>query len=937
MVISLHRSAHAATRNRRANALLLTCGLALLMSSHTASAATLSATPSKTRPYLACRPATVSEPECDEIVEPAAYVRAKAASGEISPEEEGAGELGGWSPENLKSAYKLPSKGGSGKTVAIVDAYNYPDAEADLKVYREHYKLYYNSTETACTRANGCFKKVNQKGESSESETAAVYPAPETGWSTEMSLDLDMVSAVCPECKIVLVEANDNKENTELKVNNLYLADNEAASVKPAVISNSWGHEGEFATELELEPYLDHPGVQLLFAGGDHNYGPKYPATSPYVISVGGTQLAKSTNTRKWTEEVWHNEPEVGVGTGSGCSAYEEKPPWQTDTACKDRTTNDVSAVAYDLSAYDSYGYEGEERWHPRTGTSASTPIVAGIEAQASSATQLLGAQAYYKKPGMLFDITLGNDGVCTPPAEDGYLCTALTGYDGPTGEGTPDAVFVSSVPGGVTGLATGVESKGATVTGIVNPNGVATSYYFEYGTTTAYGKKTTETSAGSGTANVEVSSALTGLTAGTKYDYRLVVTYSGGPLYSVKQAFTTKALPPENTGLPVASPETPDQAVPETTTNGTWNNNPTSYEYQWERCNSTGGECTTIAGATKSSYTPVEGDVGHTLVAKVTAKNSAGSSSARSKATKPVKPIGQISEYELASGSEAYGIAKGPEGNLWVTDRRRNKIDKVTPAGTVTEYAVPAESQASEITAGPDGNMWFTDWNTAKIGKVTPSGTITEYSLPAGREPLGITAGADGNVWFAEENIGPERGGKIGKITTSGTITEYNLPNETRASGITKGPDGNLWFTEWTAKTGNNSRIGKITTAGTITEYNLPENSEPWSITTGPDGNLWFTEVYSNKIGKITTSGTVTQYAIGSENYYPYAITSGPDGNLWFTDWNYAHSRIERITTSGTVTEYSLPLYSDPMAITTGPEDNIWFTEEAKLGAITP
>jgi hypothetical protein len=100
-----------------------------------ASAAELgySLTPSSTEPYRGCPVARPGYFECEEIVEPSAYVEARSVLGGISPDEEGTGELGGWSPENLKSAYKLPAKGGKGETVAIVDAYNYPDAEADLE------------------------------------------------------------------------------------------------------------------------------------------------------------------------------------------------------------------------------------------------------------------------------------------------------------------------------------------------------------------------------------------------------------------------------------------------------------------------------------------------------------------------------------------------------------------------------------------------------------------------------------------------------------------------------------------------------------------------------------------------------------------------------------------------------------------------------------
>jgi streptogramin lyase len=909
--------------------------------------------PSTTQPYSACPSEESTGVECNLVIDPQPI---KTAAGYRLPDGgallPGSGVEGGLDPKDLQSAYKIPATGGSKETVAVIDAYGDTYAESDLAKYRERYGLPECKRENSKKELVYCFRKINEEGEEGN------YPEerPASTWGAETALDIEMVSAICPECKILLVEAS-----SELPAQTAASVEKAVTlTKKPAtVVANSYGYPESNEERcpakkgcIEYSAAYTHPGIPIVASAGDTDYDDQaslkkweaanWPASSPDVIAVGGTFLSElSGSSRGWTESVWHTvNSETGEerGTGSGCSIYEPKPSWQTDKGCVRRTDNDTAAVAEDVSIY-STPYEGG--WGSVGGTSASAPLIAGIEAHASEATKLLGAEALYKKPGMLFHVSEGTNGTCgAEGSETYYLCHATKeGYNGPTGMGAPDGVFESVVPGAATGLASNVTGKEAALNGVVNPNGAATEYYFEFGTTKTYGTKTTAVSVGSEERDFGETKTITGLHPNTEYHFRIVATNSKGTTEALDQTFKTPQIPPENTALPVASPETPDQAVPETTTTGTWLNEPTGYTYQWERCNATGGECVSIAGATSATYTPVEADVGHTLVVAVTAKNSAGASTARSKSTNPIKPIGQITEYALASESEPYGIAKGPEGDLWFTDTRSNKIGKITTSGTITEYSLPAKSQASEITAGPDGNLWFTDWNTSKIGKITPLGTITEYSLPAESEPLGIVAGPDGNLWFAEEHIGAGRAGKIGKITTSGTITEYTLPTETRASGITKGPDGNLWFTEWTGKEGNNSRIGKITTAGAITEYSLPEDSEPWSITAGPDGNLWFTEIYSSKVGKITTSGAVTEYSIGSGNYYPYAITAGADGNLWFTDWNYAHSKIERITTAGVVTQYSMPLYSDEMAITTGPDDNLWFTEPGtnQIGKMTP
>lgn len=858
---------------------------------------------------------------------------------------EGSGELGGLDPKDLREAYELPETGGSSQTVAVVDAYNDPYAESDLQKYREKYKVYFKGTETACTETskggNGCFKKIDQAGETEKEaeEHSKTFPGNSAGWSGEISLDVDMVSAACPECHILLVEAN----NEELA--SLSAANEEAVTKKATQTSNSWGYVESSAGETTNDKYFNHPGIPTFAAAGDVKYdgcdhqfgaGICYPAASQYVISVGGVKLTKKgENWKAPTQEVW-NEPSREAGTGSGCSKYEPRPPGQKELSaershCEHRLDNDVSAdaaVESAVSVRDSY-YTGG--WEDFGGTSASSPFAAAVDAHATGATQLLGANAFYKKPSMLFDVTKGNNDTCTP-AEDEYFCTAETGYDGPTGEGTPDNVFTSIAPAGATGFATKVEGKSATLNGIVNPNGAPTKYYFEYGTTESYGSKTAEASVSSGTSNVEESQGIIGLTANTKYYVRMVTTNSNGTTDGLNQVFTTLQNPPENTVLPVTLPETPDQGVPESTTNGTWTNEPTSYTYQWERCNATGGECKEISGATSSKYTPVEADVKDTLVVKVTAKNAGGSTSASSKATKQVKPVGQVSEWEFPENDRPTAITSGPEGDLWFTIAGNvNKIAKITTSGAITEYALPANSWPAGITAGPEGDLWFTDEETSKIGKITTSGTVTEYSLPSVSEPKGITKGPDGNLWFTEADTS-----KIGKITTSGTITEYSLPTNCEPSGIVTGPDGNLWFTDY-----NSGKIGKITTSGSVTEYALSgENNRPNSIAVGPDNNLWIADSAINitepdKIVKITTAGAVTEYGMppGSE---PQGITAGPDGNLWFGEWGMR--KVGRITTSGTVTEYEVG--GRPYALAVGSDDNMWFANYSRypsVGKITP
>jgi subtilase family serine protease len=315
----------------------------------------------------------------------------------------------GYGPIQFRTAYSLPSStAGSGQTIAIVDAYDDPNIASDLSTYSSHYGL------PPCTVANGCFKKVNQAGGTS-------YPQKNAGWALEISLDVEISHALCPNCKILLVEA------TTASLNNLLTAE-DYARTHANVVSNSWGG-GEFSGEMSVDSHFNHIGHPITFSAGDSGYGVEYPAASQYVTAVGGTTLAlTSTNTRK-SETVWS-------GTGSGCSAYEPKPTWQKDSGCVRRTVNDVAADAdpnTGAAIYDSVRFDGVTGWFQVGGTSLSSPIIASAYALAGNESSTVDGSYFYSHTSSLFDVTSGNNGNCGT-----YLCNAKIGYDGPTGNGTP-------------------------------------------------------------------------------------------------------------------------------------------------------------------------------------------------------------------------------------------------------------------------------------------------------------------------------------------------------------------------------------------------------------------------------------------------------------------------------------------------------------------
>ncbi|MBE8517284.1 hypothetical protein ILP97_07165 [Amycolatopsis sp. H6(2020)] len=339
----------------------------------------------------------------------------------------------GFGPSGLRSAYNLTASGSASATVAIVDSNDDPNAESDLATYRSTYGL------PACTTANGCFKKVNENGQ------ASPLPAADSGWAGEISLDVDMVSAICPNCHILLVEAN------QASMADLGTAVNTAVSLGAKYVSNSYGG-GEDGSEPGYDSsYFRHPGVAITASTGDNGYGISYPASSQYVTAVGGTSLTQGGGTRGWTETAWN-------GAGSGCSTSVAKPSFQNvTTGCAKRANADVSAVAdpqTGVAVYQTYGGSG---WAVYGGTSASSPIIASVYALAGSPGASDTPAAYpYAHAGNLNDVTSGSNGSCPTAVQ----CKAGAGWDGPTGLGTPN---------GTAAFTAGTTSGGVTV---ANPGG---------------------------------------------------------------------------------------------------------------------------------------------------------------------------------------------------------------------------------------------------------------------------------------------------------------------------------------------------------------------------------------------------------------------------------------------------------------------------------
>lgn len=421
-----------------ASVVLLVTGLASLATAAGASAAG-PAVPSGTAKARAAH-ATATGP--DVIVRPDAARRVGVQPAAAPP--------AGYSPSDLLSAYNLASaatSGGKGATVAIISVGDDPEAASDLAVYRTQYGL------PACTTASGCLSKVNENGAASPLPPAAPAqggfydPAEFAG-----PVDADMVSAICPNCRILLVESQ------SYNVIDMGAAVDSAVALGARFVIAGWDEGGNIGVATD-EKYFDHPGVAIVAPAGDQGYGgdlPRrnyYPADSEFVTAVGGTTLTKASNARGWTETVW-GPPTTENGlysTGSQCSPYYGKPSWQTDTGCAGRTANDVAAVAdpgTPVAFYDTDA--GASGWERGGGTTVAASIVGAVYALAGPPAPDSYPVSYpYHDTADLYPVTSGSNalsGDC--PASAAYLCTAGPGYNGPAGWGTPDGTGAFTIGG---------------------------------------------------------------------------------------------------------------------------------------------------------------------------------------------------------------------------------------------------------------------------------------------------------------------------------------------------------------------------------------------------------------------------------------------------------------------------------------------------------
>ena len=544
-----------------------------------------------------------------------------------------------WTPGYLQEAYDLSwlsANRGTGDTVAIVDVGYDATAASDLATFRNQNGL----SSCPSSGVDPCFRQVNEAGSSDVSQMPG---AADAGWQSEITLDIDAVSSICPNCNLLLVDAN-----SAWGIDDLATAEQTAATLGADQISNSWSD----STTQPPGGTFTFPGVLTVAAGGDSGFDPssvdgnvnEYPAAYPGVLAAGGTTLAPSAQVatgRGFGESVWNQTTNYTnpMATSSGCDTFEAKPSYQTDVGCPGRAWNDLAADADPLTGLEIY--DGGQ-WQLYGGTSLSSPLIAAYAALIGEHTD---SPAWtYNDAADMYDVTTGDDADasdCASPIL--YICNAGLGYDGPTGNGTMSGTVVTGGPGiGGPGYSNGysyVASRSGTSISVaagIYPNGLPTSYHWN-----SSGGSTAPVNIGSGPGVVTISANLP-MPVGNEDDFQLVVSNADGTVYGYDQSVGisggTVTDAPANTLAPqLDGAAVIDQTL--TTSPGWWSPAAGAFAYQWQ-VSTDDSSWTDITGATGPSYQIPAGELGDYLRAQVTATDNAGSTTATSAVTTPVKTL---------------------------------------------------------------------------------------------------------------------------------------------------------------------------------------------------------------------------------------------------------------------------------------------------------
>jgi DNA-binding beta-propeller fold protein YncE len=463
-----------------------------------------------------------------------------------------------------------------------------------------------------------------------------------------------------------------------------------------------------------------------------------------------------------------------------------------------------------------------------------------------------------------------------------------------------------------ITGSASSIKSNEATLGGTVNPEGLSSSYYFEYGTTKSYGSKTAEVSAGSGVVNVAASKLVTGLTPSTTYHFRVAEVNSTGTTTGEDHTFTTSAGSPPTATTGTATGVTATEAI----VHGTINPNgfSTTDQFEYGTTVSYGTTVPAVAESAGSGAAAVE--KGYVLTGllpsttyhfRIKGTNSNGTSLGKDATftTSSLTPTFSSNFGTTGSGNgqfvEPTGIAVNPlNGNLVVPDEGNNRVEVFNEKGEYLSQFGTKGTGNGQFTsprgAAVDlkGNVWIVDTGNNRVEKFNEKG---EYLSQFGTKgtgngqfttPKNLAVDSKGNVWVADSG-----NNRVEKFNEKGEyVCQFSAG--TNPIGVFADTKGNVW-------SDNENETGAIEehneSCGLVTSFvkrgsESGQVLEPKRLAVDANGYIWVPDAANDRVEVFNAKGEfVTKFGSfgsGTEQMnYPVGLAVDPRGNVWIDDNN--------------------------------------------------
>jgi len=684
----------------------------------------------------------------------------------------------------------------------------------------------------------------------------------------------------------------------------------------------------------------------VTVAGNPANGG---TALGSGTYTIGSTQTISALPISGWVFTGWNDgntQNSRTIGIPSGGAAYTanfqqtaaisvQASPAAAGTVLGSGTylvgsSQTISASAYTGWLFGSWSDGSTQNPRSITVTTGGATYTANflqaamisLQANPANGGTLAGEGVYACGTNAVLSATPNNGFAFVNWTQNGTVVSSSASYSFTVSANETLVANFASSPTVLTGSATGPVSNGATLNGTVNPNGLMTTAYFQYGSTAAYGSVTTGQNAGSGITGLGLNASVSGLSPATIYHYRIVATNSVGTSYGSDQIFVTAngmgiywsnfVGSPTGSGTTDGSGSSARFNAPRgVAVDGSGNIYVADYFNQTIRKITSSGVVTTLAGSAGVSGTANgTGGVARFKSPEGVAVDGSGNIYVADTSNQTIRKVTSSGVVTTLAGDPGFscsfdgtgsgagfcypqGVAVDGSGNIYVADSNNQTIRKVTPSGVVTTVAGSAGTtgtangtgsaarfnEPAAVVVDGSGNVYVADSNNATVRRMTSSQVVTTVAGSPGLTgtsdgtgnaalfnwPTGVTADTSGNIYVADA-----ASNTIRMMTPGGVVT--TIGGLAGVSGTADGPGSSARFSSPRAiavssfgifyvADENNNRISK----GVPTLITLP-NPLPTVTTGGATG------VASNGA---TLNGTVIPNGLSTTYYFQYGLTN--------------------------------------------------------------